>query len=434
MRTTRHNAFAIFVTRALLALIAGVALFAVTAQAQTSGELTPSGPLVINGVGQNGMVISGLKITSTNGDCVQILNSSNVTIKNSEIGPCGTNNSTSPSRGVYISGGTGISVYDNYIHVENMASDCRDSHDGIFIINSTGPVTIQGNVIAYNENNIKAWDSSNISAIGNFLLNPRGATNCANPDGLPGHSFQVWADDATPNSNITFSNNYLLNSHDTTKYLYPSNVSDSINFGVTNGITAKNNYVVGGDYVNGCGLIADHKANNALFTGNIISDTFNCGIGIISGSSIVSDNKVLVTTPGSSHAVGIMLMTYAGSTCGPVNLSNNLAFAQHGTSSSGVVTGYWSDGNCTGVTSTSNTFDVGCTPGGNCTAYAQLYPMSSTNPQPPIPPQPHSCVANSPYSTQNSVLSCRDVLGALSVSGPNTVYLTGPVGGPFNLQ
>jgi hypothetical protein len=285
-----------------------------------------------------------------------------------------------------------------------MASICGDSHDGIFITNSTGPVTIQGNVIAYNERNIRAWNSSNISVVGNFLLNPRGAAKCANQDNLYGHSFQAWSDDATPNSNVTFSNNYLLNSHDTTKYLYASKVSDSINFGVTKGITAQNNYVVGGDYVNGCGLIADHKADNALFTGNILSDTFNCGIGISSGSVTASNNKVLVTIPSSPAAAGITLNSSIS--CGPVNLSNNLAFAQQGTAASGWVQGYWSNGNCTGVTLTSNTFDVGCTPGVNCAAYAQLYPMSLTNPPPLIPPQPYRCVAASPYSSQTNYPSC----------------------------
>src|SRR5207253_571121 len=108
-------------------------------------------------------------------------------------------------------------------------------------------------------------DSANVSVVGNFLLNPRGAAACSNPDNLGGAQFQAWADDATPNQNITISNNYSLNSADTTLFKYPGQVSDSINFGVTSGIVAQNNYVVGGRYQYGCGLIADYKANGAQF-------------------------------------------------------------------------------------------------------------------------------------------------------------------------
>ena len=79
-------------------------------------------------------------MTSTSGDCVQIINSTNVTIKNSEIGPCGMDNSTANSRGVYISAGSSINVYDSYIHVENLASVCGQSHDGIYVENSGGPI------------------------------------------------------------------------------------------------------------------------------------------------------------------------------------------------------------------------------------------------------------------------------------------------------
>src|SRR5438105_408671 len=67
--------------------------------------------LVISG--QNGIVYSGLDISTTSGPCIQIVNSTNITIKASKIGPCGTNNTTALSSGIYISGGTVINIYDN---------------------------------------------------------------------------------------------------------------------------------------------------------------------------------------------------------------------------------------------------------------------------------------------------------------------------------
>lgn len=112
---------------------------------EAHASLTSSGPIVTNG--KNGTVITGLKITSTTGDCVQIINSTNITIKNSEIGPC-------KGRSVHISGGNNNNVYDSYIHVDSPPSGCCDTRDGILIEGGSSYITIQGNVIAYGESNV----------------------------------------------------------------------------------------------------------------------------------------------------------------------------------------------------------------------------------------------------------------------------------------
>lgn len=149
----------------------------------------PQTTLVIRN--QSGVVVSGLNISTTSGDCVQIINSTDVTIQASQIGPCGTNGTASNSRGIFVKGGGGINIYDSYIHVENQASVCGDTHDGIFITGTDGRVNVQGNVIAYNEQNVRVSDVSNVHIVGNFVLNPKGALICSNPDNLPGHSIQA---------------------------------------------------------------------------------------------------------------------------------------------------------------------------------------------------------------------------------------------------
>jgi hypothetical protein len=45
-----------------------------------------SDPLVISG--QSNQTYSNLSISSMSGDCVQIINSTNITIESSQIGPC----------------------------------------------------------------------------------------------------------------------------------------------------------------------------------------------------------------------------------------------------------------------------------------------------------------------------------------------------------
>jgi parallel beta-helix repeat protein len=388
------------IRRGLMAILVALVL---VAYPPAPRALTASEPITLTN--QNGIVVSGLSITSTSGPCVQIINSTSITIQGSTIGPCGTDNTTQNSWGIYVSGGSSINIYDNYIHVENLASVCGDSHDGI-LISDASSVTIQGNVIAYNERNIRIWHSSGVSAIGNFILNPRGAASCSNSDNLGGDQFQAWADDSAPNQNITVSNNYTLNSEDTTLYKYPGKVSDSINFGVTNGVLAQGNYIVGGQYVNGAGLIADYKANSVQFSNNIVSNTFGAGIAIASGTNqTVSGNKVLVLQPSTASTAGTGISNgYLAVPCGPVTVSNNVAYAIQ--TPSNWVQGYYDDGLCGATTLSGNTFDAGCVTGIDCTAYAILYPMSSSNPPPLIPPQPHACVAISPYSTQTSMPGC----------------------------
>jgi hypothetical protein len=353
--------------------------------------LTLSGPIVIDG--QSGTAIKGLHITSTSGDCVQIINSTNVTIEQSEIGPCGTNGTTNPSRGIYISGGTGNNVYDNYIHVENRASGCCDSHDGIQI-DGSAYATIQGNVIAYGESNIEidGAASDHITVTGNFLLNPRGP--------FPrGQNVQSWSASATsPNTNIIVSNNYTLSSTDTFVYLYPENQEDSLNFGFTNGIIALNNYVVGGHSPSGCGIIADEAANSAQFLNNILSNTGQCGIGIANGTNqTVTGNKILDLTPVSGGGnTAIYVWNQFQEACGPATIFNNVAdeLKPDGTTHSP----YWNGGGCDTVTETNDTFGPD--------AYSLLYPMSTTNPPPPVPVIPQSCVAVSPYTTNASWSPC----------------------------
>ena len=235
---------------------AAVSISVNNANSGGTGGLTPSGPVTLSG--QSGVTIQNLHITNPNGDCVTITNSTNITIKQSEIGPCKGN-------GVVVSGGDTVSVVDNYIHPEGTLTGCCDVTDGIFT-NGTHNLTIQGNVIAYGEANIEANGQTNLKVIGNFLLNPRGGGDSR------GQNVQVWANNTT----TLVQNNYALASTDTAKYKFAEVQEDSINFGAspggpfTTGVIAQNNYITGGHSNSGCGIIADTGANSVQFLTNII--------------------------------------------------------------------------------------------------------------------------------------------------------------------
>lgn len=369
-------------------------------------QQTPSGPVVLTG--QNGTVISGLAIQSATGDCVTITDSSNITIKNSNIGPCAGN-------GIHISGGSSINVYDNYIHPEMTKATntgCCDFHDGIY---ADGPsnLNVQGNVIAYGEANIEIGNVKTASIVGNFLLNPIDSNPSVTADSQSrGQNFQAWSG----SSNITVKNNYALASQDTTRYLYPENQEDSINFGQTTTITVTGNYVRGGHSPSGCGIIADDSANSAEFLNNTLVDTGQCGLAIADGTNQVLDsNRVLNRTPVAGGGnTAIYIWKQYQSPCGPVTVSNNTAAALL---SPGTYNSYWDGGGCDPVTLFKSTWDAA--------ADSALEPIDTKYPAPAIPPQPFACAAISPYSNQTNVPSCNAGSATGAIAGTVTNSMNG---------
>jgi len=121
--------------------------------------LTPSGPVTIKG--QDGGVITGLKITSTTGDCVTIDSTYGFTLRASEIGPCAGN-------AVVVTGGGQITIEDSYIHPEHPPTQCCDTGDGIYATGTTS-LSILGNVIAYGEANIEVQQTTGVTVTGPAL-------------------------------------------------------------------------------------------------------------------------------------------------------------------------------------------------------------------------------------------------------------------------
>ena len=369
----------------------------------------------------SGQTFDNYRISTTNGDCVDLNGASNVTFQNSDIGPCA-------GRGIYINGGSGDNVYDSYIHVEKLAVVCCDSHDGIFI-NGSSNDAIQGNVVAYSESNVQTFNSNNIAIIGNFLLNPQGP--------FPrGQQIQTGG-----GSNITVTNNFTLSTPDKTlgpaigtanaaKILYGQDAtgnrpSDNINFYQTQTPDAENNYITGGLDANtpksggsqgpsGCGLITDGShtlaTNSATFKHNILINTGQCGIGIACGTNqtVVGNRTINLNANNGGDTANYVWNQYRPP-CGPVLFKGNIATGIKVTPA-GYASGYWNGGGCAPVTcdgtntniSNCNTLDYGS----GRTAYNLLTPIATRLPPPLIPPLPKNCVVKSPYSTQTILPSC----------------------------
>jgi hypothetical protein len=342
----------------------------------SASSLTSSGPVVIDG--KSGTVIENVRISSATGECITIKNSQNITIRNSNIGPCGRN-------AIKLQGSSGIKIVDNYIHSEHRPAGCCDTNDGVFASGTTG-LLIQGNVIAFNESNIEVQSAADVRVIGNFLLNPLGP--------FPrGQQFQSWNN----SRNITVEDNYTLATTDTSKYPFAAGQEDAINFGFTDGITARNNYIVGGESPAGCGLIADQAANNAKFANNVLVRTGQCGIGLANGTNLdVDGNKIFNNTAVAGGGnTALYVWSQYSQPCGPIQVTNNIVY---GVKLDGSLSSYWNGGGCGNVTYTGNV--------GGQEAFNLLTPVAEKLPSPPAPPKPYSCVAPAPYVTQTNVARC----------------------------
>jgi len=342
-----------------------------------AGASRASGTFVV--ANKHHHVYTNLNISTQSGDCVRIEDSTDITIERSQIGPCGGN-------GVSVSGGRFVRIYDSYIHPETRSKGCCDRNDGVLLEN-VSKVSVSGNVIAYGESNIEApLGVSDLTVDGNFLLNPRGP--------FPrGQNVQTWNA-----HHVLVRKNYTLSSRDTQRYLYPDDQEDSINFGLGESFEAEGNYVTGGESPSGCGIIADDGANRVEMLGNVLVDTGACGIGIASGThQIAGRNRVINRNPvkGGGNTAVYVWNQYPSVACGPVRVADNVATEVR---KDGTQSGYWNGGGCRPVATKRNVW--------NEQALKQLTPVRKKLPPPEIPPQPKSCVIESPYSTQTKWPKC----------------------------
>ncbi len=369
----------------------------------------------------NGQSFSNYTISTTSGPCVKITGATNITLENFNIGPCGTNNSSADSTGVEIIGGSGSNVFDSYIHVQNLSSDGGDDHEGI-LINGASNITVQGNVLAFNETNIEINGGTSTGDVinGNFMLNPMGP--------FPrGQQFQT----GSGASNIMVENNRELSCQASSStcahsgdivclacsdstlagdaFPYYADQEDANNFFGTTTFTATGNWIEGGDSPSGQGILFDLGSSGGTATDNVLKDTGHGCIGPYSaGANVVEGNKCESMTDIDPNQNGIYLYN-------PYAVSGTITTKDNTIS----VLEYSASGPCNPATTACGFNSYGDGLGGNLAlndlggeiydtlypaaiggggGYQQLNQIATSNPPPPIPPLPKQCVVASPYS------------------------------------
>lgn len=340
----------------------------------------PDDGLVI--AGKHDVEFRGLKIANRRGSCVTILDSTNVTIRASQLGPCGKEGGE--KHGIKVERSTGIRIYDNYIHPEYRAPQCCDTGNGISL-EASRQIEIQGNVIAFAETNIEGIRNiRDLTIAGNFLLNPQGIWP-------RGEQVQVWH-----SRDVLVENNYALASRDP-KYTMPENLEDSLNFGFGNNYIARGNYIQGGQSVSGCAILTDENASDSVFENNVALDTGQCGIGVGSGQrNTLRGNRVLIRNPvpkGGNTAM--FVWNQDPGPCGPTLVTGNIATTLRADRTQ---SGWWNGGGCEPVTLSGNVW--------NERARQLLEPAAIKLPPPAIPPGPFACTARSPFTNQTGKPLC----------------------------
>jgi hypothetical protein len=357
-------------------------------------------------VGFNGVsnaTVQGFNISSSSGMCTEVYGgATNVIIQNNNIGTCGSGGNTTQSAGIFVTANSSANIYDNYIHVEKIASaSSPQAYDGVEVLTNTGTVNVKGNVITCSQNLIEFYQASNGHVVGNYGINPTGP---GSGGGGGSSNTQFASNTGSPfdTNGSTVQNNYF-DSKISGFAQCASHTEDELNFYYTFNATVSGNYMVGNVDQFGCAITADLSANNMQISSNIIG-TQRCGIENVNGANTITGNKILILTNDyvgtNGFFYGMSTSTEGlGGTCGPTTVTNNtVAFEVAGTAN-----GAWWQNDCTPYTTSGNVMDAHNTSGA---AYLALNPLSSTNPPPLIPPQPFACVARSPFSTQTSLPSC----------------------------
>ena len=242
------------------------------ASAPTSPATTMTGPLVIDGVTDK--TYSNITISNPNGNCVVVKNSARVLIDHLKVGPCN-------GQGVQVLDSSTITIQNSVIATGRRATACCDVGDGIYAVRVTG-LTINNNTVQRSETNIAVLSSSNVQITSNKLNNPLGPM----PRGQ-----QVLITDQKPHpysTNVTITGNILR-----CESSAACDQADAINLNSADTVLVASNDVQGGRHDAGCAIIADYEAYRATIRNNWVANIVNCGIGITDGTNHLVENNTV---------------------------------------------------------------------------------------------------------------------------------------------
>ncbi len=225
-------------------------------------------PFVIDGA--SGEVFEGLSLSNPSGPCVEITNSSDVTFRNSEIGPCaGPAIEVERSEGVLLE-----------------ALEISDTDTGIYVLDSQS-ISVTGNTFRDAGRNFVQFDKvtgPDNRIVGNTGMNTLGGSNAED-------LINVYKSSGTAESPLEVRENHL---------------SD------------------GGPSRSGSGImVGDAGGSHIVVQDNVLMNPGQVGIGVAGGSNIrVLDNTVFSTSHPWSN-VGIYVWNQSSGSCAAIEVRGN---------------------------------------------------------------------------------------------------------------
>ena len=274
-------------------------------------------PLVINGA--QGKVLQGLRISNPHGHCIEINGGYDITITNSEIGPCG-------GAGIAIRRAGNVTVKDSYLH---------DSGGKLIDALNVKNLSVRRNQFARGSAGVYAQESTGVEVIENRFLNMKGP--------FPAGQF-VQYNQVTGAYNRIFCNlgeNQMGQS-------YPE---DAINLFKSSGTFESylqvygNKIKGGGPSQSGGGIMLGDGGESSFIraNNNRLVNPGQYGIAVAGGSTIdVYHNQVFAVSQSFTN-VGLYAWNQYPGTCENISIfSNEVKYLNK----DGVQNGFWDGQNC----------------------------------------------------------------------------------------
>jgi len=265
----------------------------------------PPPPRAVSGpidVSESGVVIENLHISNPGGTCVTVTNASNVTIRNSTIGPCGDD-------AVYLSDVDGAVVEGNYI---------TGTGNGV-LVHRSDSVRVDSNAFVDAGRNFVQFDKVNgagSSISGNRGQNELGGTNAED-------LISLYLSNGTASSPIRVVGNHLRN---------------------------------GGPSDSGSGImLGDGGGSYQFVEGNVLVEPGQVGIGVASGTNMTVRSNVVYSSALPWSNSGIYVWNQYDQACGNVEVSGNQV---NWTKADGSSNSWWEGGGCGEVNNYGNDWNA----------------------------------------------------------------------------
>ena len=263
------------------------------------------GPIDVSG--ESDVLIENVHVSNPDGDCVTVTNASNVTIRNSTIGPCG-------DEAVYLSDVDGAVVEGNYI---------TGTGNGV-LVHRSDSVRVDGNAFVDAGRNFVQFDKVNgagSSISGNRGQNELGGSNAED-------LISLYLSNGTASSPIRVVGNHLRS---------------------------------GGPSDSGSGImLGDGGGSYQLVEGNVLVDPGQAGIGVASGTNMTVRGNRIYSSAVSWSNVGLYVWNQYDAACGSVEVSGNQV---NWTNADGSSNGWWGGGGCGDVNFFGNDLSASVGPG-----------------------------------------------------------------------